>query len=171
MRWNDVVTKQLDIHGKAIYTTLPCKIFTKIIMKIFAKKLRPRKLLDRVKHKSIDSPDTQISSPNSETTNYSSTYISNVNKIVSNLKLGLKHSTDELNIWIRRGHTCPFMKEIQCARSLETDGGISYVDLILKMVCMFIKTRFCFFISSWAARLGAGAIWSMTHKEGKEREI
>lgn len=28
-----------------------------------------------------------------------------------------------------------------------------------------------FFSSSSAARLGAGAIWSVTHKEGKEREI
>lgn len=37
------------------------------------------------------------------------------------------------------------------------------------MVCMFIKT--IFFPSSLAARLGAGAIWSVTHKEGKEREI
>ena len=35
---------------------------------------------------------------------------------------------------------------------------------------MFIKTSY-FFPSSSAARLGAGATWSMTHQEGKEREI
>ena len=48
-------------------------------------------------------------------------------------------------------------------------GGISHVNLILRMVCMFIET--IFFPSPSAARLGAGAIWSVTHKEGKEREI
>lgn len=53
--------------------------------------------------------------------------------------------------------------------SWDCAGGISYVNLILKMVHMFIKTSF--FPPSLAARLEAGAIWSMTHRESRKGDL
>lgn len=61
------------------------------------------------------------------------------------------------------------MKEIQRASSLETvpEGSAMLTSYSKWSACL---SRL-FFSSSSAARLGAGAIWSVTHKEGKEREI
>lgn len=74
--------------------------------------------MDRAKHKGTESLDTQMSSSNIKT--HSCTYICNVNKIVAYLNLVLKDPADELSTQIRTGSTWPLMKEIQCARSLET---------------------------------------------------
>lgn len=92
--------------------------------------------------------------------------------MITNLNLTLKNPTEEPSTYIRRGNPLAFMKEIQCASSLETvlEGSAMSISYSEWSTCY----QDCYFFlspSSLAARLGVGAIWSMTHWEGRKGDL